>query len=52
MTIQKSLKLKSYLSLGLCHKHVQFTEPIPKIYWYTKRNKLTSLNMPVLNAIQ
>ena len=37
----------------MSHKHVvQFTEPIPTIYWYAKRNKLTLLNMPVLNTIQ
>ena len=53
MTIPKALKHKSCLSLGTCHKDiVQFTEPTPTIYWYTKRNELTSLNMQVLNTIQ
>ena len=52
MTILKALKHKSCLNLGTCHKHMQFTEPTPTIYWYAKRNKLTSLNMPVLNTIQ
>ena len=53
MTILKALEHKSFLSLGTCHKHaVEFTEPSPTIYWYAQRNKLTFLNMPVLNTIQ
>ena len=53
MTIPKVLKQKSCLSLGTYLKYiVKFTEPTPTIYWYAKRNKLTILNMPVLNTIQ
>ena len=49
----KSLKHRYCLSLGTFHKYVvQFTDPTPTIYWYAKRTKLTSLNMPVLNTIQ
>ena len=48
-----ALKHKSYLVLSTCHKYVvEFTEPTPTIYLYAKRNKLTFLNMPVLNTIQ
>ena len=36
MTILKALKHKSCLNLGTCHKHMQFTEPTPTIYWYAK----------------
>ena len=44
---------KSYLSLATCHKYVvQFTEPIPIIYLYAIKTKLTFLNMPVLNTVQ
>ena len=53
MTILKDLKHKSCLSLGTCHKYVvEFTEPTPTIYWYAQRNKLTFLNMSVLNKLQ
>ena len=53
MIILKPLKHKSCLSLGTCHKYaVGFTEPTPTIYWYVQRNKLTFLNMAVLNTIQ
>ena len=52
MTILKSLKHKSCLSLGTCHKNVQFTEQTPTIYWYAERNRFTFLNMPALNTIQ
>ena len=53
MAILKGLKHKSCLSLGTCHKYVTgFSEPTPTIYWYAQRNKLTFLNMPVLNTIQ
>ena len=53
MTILKTLKHKSGLSLGTCHKHVvQFTERTPTIYWNAKYNELTFSNMPVLKAIQ
>ena len=53
MTILKARIIhKSCLSLGTFHKHMQFTETTITIYWYAKRNKLSSLNMPVLNTIQ
>ena len=52
MTILKALKHKYCLSLRTCHKYVvQFTDLIPTIYWYAKRAKLTSLDMPILNTI-
>ena len=41
MAILKSLKYKSCLSLGTCHKYlVEFTESTRKIYWTVRRNKL------------
>ena len=55
MRILKALKHKSCLSLGTCHKHVaQLTEPTSttEFFWYAKRNKLTSLSMPVLNTVE
>ena len=52
MTILKSQKHISCLSVGTCQKHVQFTERSPTIYWYVKGKKLTFLNMAVLNTIE
>ena len=53
MTILKTLKHKYCLSFGTCPKYVvQFTDPVPTIFWYAKRAKLTFLNMPVLHTIQ
>ena len=48
MTTLKAFKHKYCLNLGIFHKHVvQFTDPIPAIYWHAKRAKLTFLNIPV-----
>ena len=53
ITILKALRYKYCRNLGICHKYVvQFKDPAPEIYWYTKRAKLTFLNMPALNPIQ
>ena len=53
MIILNALKHKSRLTLSTCHRYVvEFTEPTPTTYWYAQKNKLTFLNMPVLNTIQ